>query len=252
MRNRARVHCIMPSYHLDSAKSAVASQRATGGEVAGLGASCALFHGLDPQAIRSIIARGYHRSYGKNEIVVTQGSEKRLVGLAVSGLFVVRRCSANGIFLSLQTIRPGELFCEMSLIDASENQHEVAAGSETSSALLFSVRSFRELMAEHPVLSTRLVEQMADRISSLAELSFELATMKTDDRLRKAISKLAQETNQLRDGGTIYPAPTHAEFASMLGTTREVVSRSIVALCREGSIETSRQSITIRSADALM
>lgn len=242
----------MTSQRLDSGKSALAIQRPSGSEVASLGTDCALFQGLDSETIRIIVSKGYHRSYNKNEIVVTQGSEKRLVGLAVSGLFVVRRCSTNGIFLSLQTIRPGELFCEMSLIDAQENQPEVACVSEKASALLFSVRVFRELLAQYPALSSRLVEQMADRISSLAELSFELATMKTDDRLRRAISKLAQETDQLRDGGTIYPAPTHAELASMLGTTREVVSRSIVALCREGSIETSRQSITIRSADALM
>ncbi|MGL3607008.1 Crp/Fnr family transcriptional regulator [Rhizobium sp. G187] len=242
----------MTSYRLDRTKSAFASPRPSGSEIASLGTSCALFRGLDPQAIRTIVSRGYHRSYSKNEIVVTQGSEKRLVGLAVSGLFVVRRCSPSGILLALQTIRPGDLFCEMSLIEAGENQLEVAAGSEKSSALLFSVRTFRDLMAQYPPLSARLIEQMAGRINTLAELSFELATMKTDDRLRRAISKLAQETDQLRDGGMIYPAPTHAEFASMLGTTREVVSRSIIALCREGSIETSRQSITIRSAEALM
>ncbi|MDQ0456218.1 Crp/Fnr family transcriptional regulator [Rhizobium paknamense] len=215
-------------------------------------AASPLFRKLDLQTARAIISRGTFRDYDKNEIVITEGSEKRLVGFAVKGLFVCRRCSPNGLVLALQNIRPGNVFCEMSLIDVSANNIEVASGADKSCALLFPVKVFRELMLQHPALSGSMIEEMAGRINSLAELSFELATMKTDDRLRRAISKLALETDQLHDGGMIYPAPTHAELASMLGTTREVVSRSIIALCREGLIETSRQSITIRSAHALM
>ncbi|MCM2290799.1 Crp/Fnr family transcriptional regulator [Allorhizobium sp. BGMRC 0089] len=194
---------------------------------------------------------GILKKYDKNDLVVSEGGQKRFIGFAITGLFVCRRCSPNGLVLALQNVRPGCVFNEMSLLDVSESSVEVAAAVDQSSALMFPVAVFRDLVAKYPILSSRLIEDMVARIGSLSELSFELATMKTDDRLRRTITKLALESDQLKDGGLICPAPTHAELASMLGTTREVVSRSITALCREGLIETSRQYILIRSAEAL-
>ena len=97
----------------------------------------------------------------------------------------------------------------------------------------------------------RMLDELTARINRFANLSFELATMKLDVRLRRTIRDLARQTDQWYDGGIIRPAPTHAELAAMLGTTREVVSRSMVTLTRVGAITTGRQQIQIRSIELL-
>ncbi|MCF1466154.1 Crp/Fnr family transcriptional regulator [Agrobacterium vitis] len=208
-----------------------------------------LFSDLDSDIVTAIAAKGKLLSFDKNEVVISEGSSKRMIGFVVSGLFVCRRSSPAGMVFAFQNARPGAFFCELSLISDNPCGIEVISTSSACKALMFAARDFRLLMEQYPVISSRMVDELTVRINSLSELSFELATMKIDARLRKTIGKLARETNQLRDGGIINPAPTHAELATMLGTTREVVSRSLTMLCREGLIETSRQAIMIRSVD---
>lgn len=209
-----------------------------------------LFSRVDPDILKALAARARLSTFKKHETAVSEGCSKRMIGFVVSGLFICRRSSPAGLVFAFQHARPGTFFCELSLINSDYSGVEVVAASSSATALMFAADDFRQLMAQYPVISGLMVDELAERINSLSELSFELATMKIDARLRKTIGKLAREVGQLRNNGVIDPAPTHAELATMLGTTREVVSRSVTALCRDGLIETRRQSILIRCVDA--
>lgn len=208
-----------------------------------------LFEGLEGAEIARIFSRSRLIAYGKDDIALAEGSEPAALFFVVSGAFTCRKASANGILFTLAHLRAGDLFGENALTGRPWGVEVTAL--EASQVCAVPAGDFRAALERHPSISRRLIDVMAERISELATLSFEAATMKLDTRLRRTIQKLARERNQLRDGGIIRPAPTHAELASMLGTTREVISRSMTSLSRQGMIETRRQEIHIRSAEAL-
>ncbi len=210
-----------------------------------------LFVDLAPDELLSVVERGQIVAVKKDAAVIREGVSNDTVFFVISGTFTCRKSSPNGLLFVLDnSVKPGDFFGELSLIGDGACDLEVVALAEAR-LLAIPGTSFRALMEQYPTISRRMIEEMAVRIGKLSNLSFELATMKVDTRLRRVIEKLARESNQLHDGGIIRPAPTHAELATLVGTTREVVSRSMVALCRQGSIKTSRKEILIRSVNRL-
>ncbi|MQT12370.1 Crp/Fnr family transcriptional regulator [Segnochrobactrum spirostomi] len=212
-------------------------------------ASHPLFADLAADEQRALVARGRLAAFDKDETVIAEGHANPRFYVAVTGQFSCRKASPHGLVFAFDQRRPGEFFGESALLHHRPSEIEVVAAT-ASTAWMLAGRDLAALMDRHPWISRRLIDEITRRLDDLANLSFELATMKVDERLRRAIEKLARASHQLHDGGVIRPAPTHAELATMLGTTREVVSRALTALCREGLIETGRQQILIRSASS--
>ncbi|WP_217810037.1 Crp/Fnr family transcriptional regulator [Salibaculum griseiflavum] len=85
----------------------------------------------------------------------------------------------------------------------------------------------------------------------LTDKTLELTTLSIDKRVRLFLVRLAIESNKLCPGGKIEKAPTHAEIADMIGANREVVSRTISKLVRQGAIRSGRQRVEILDPDLL-
>jgi len=209
-----------------------------------------LFTELNDAELSAALSYGRPIIFRKDDTVIREGEAAKGIYLATSGVFACRKSSPSGLLFALGKIKAQEFFGEAALVEGRPSEMEVVAACDAS-ALIFGVSDFNGLMERHPSITLRMIEEMALRISRLETLSFELATMKLDDRLKRTIESLARESNQLHDGGVIRPAPTHAELASMLGTTREVISRSLTSLRRQGTIRTRRQEIHIRSVNSL-
>lgn len=206
-----------------------------------------LFADLSEDDLNAIQAQGRRTVAARGTVLINQGDRYDAVVFVLTGMVALRKVSEGGIVLELGKIRQGEFFGEAALLPDRTSGLEAVAVADCT---LLSLRAsdLRALVSRHPEIALRMVEVLLLRLARLAELSLDLAATKLGDRLRRTIRDLAQESNQLRDGGLLRPAPTHAELAMMLGTTREVVSRSMVRLNREGSIATGRRLIRIRSA----
>lgn len=209
-----------------------------------------IFADLSPCDVRDILARAQLTTYARDDVALRAGEAPRAIFFPLSGRFACRRISRDGLLFVLQRVSPGEFFGEAALVCDAPCDIEVVA-IERSRAYAFAAQDFWRIMESHPSVSRRMLRALSSRVGQYAERTFELATMNVETRLRRTIGKLAEESDQLRDGGVIRPAPTHAELAHLLGTTREVVSRSLMAMTKQGSIRTGRQEIMIRSVRRL-
>ncbi|MDE1148810.1 MAG: Crp/Fnr family transcriptional regulator [Azospirillaceae bacterium] len=209
-----------------------------------------LFADLSENELPIVQSIGRSIAVSKGQVLIDQGEACRGFYVVASGCLTQRKVAPNGLVFAVGRIKPGDFFGEGALIANHPSEVEVVA-TTPATLVTFRPADFRTLMERFPAITRRLIEELTTRIDRLANLSFEIATMKLDARLRRAIEELARESNQLHDGGIIRPAPTHAELATMLGTSREVVSRSLITLSRQGSIKTGRQQIQIRSVNGL-
>ena len=78
-----------------------------------------------------------------------------------------------------------------------------------------------------------------------------MTTLTVEQRVEKYLLRLAAEHGKLTQGAVIENAPTHAEIANSIGANREMVSRTISKLAKQGVIKSSRQKIEILDPAAL-
>lgn len=160
--------------------------------------------------------------------------------LVLHGEVKVSRSAANGRELELYRVAPGEM-CLVSSASLFAEQPLSARGVATSDTTLclLAPPQFQAALADagfrHYVLGL-----FAARMADLTGLIEAIAFQKLDSRLAAAL---------LGHGTTL--KTTHQALADELGTVREIVSRLLHRFERDGLVELSRESITIRDSAGL-
>lgn len=160
--------------------------------------------------------------------------------LVLRGEVRVSRSAPNGRELELYRVAPGEL-CLVSSASLFADQALSARGVATGETrlCLLTPPQFRAALADetfrHYVLGL-----FAARMADLTALIEAIAFQKLDSRLAAAL---------LGHGQTL--KTTHQALADELGTVREIISRLLHRFERDGLVELSRESITIRDSAGL-
>lgn len=160
--------------------------------------------------------------------------------LVLRGEVKVSRSAANGRELELYRVAPGEM-CLVSSASLFAEQPLSARGVATcdTTLCLLAPPQFQTALADtgfrHYVLGL-----FAARMADLTGLIEAIAFQKLDSRLAAAL---------LGHGPTL--KTTHQALADELGTVREIVSRLLHRFERDGLVELSRESITIRDSAGL-
>ncbi len=178
-----------------------------------------LFHGLTPADFAGIELPVTERRLGPWEIVFNQKDQSRDVHFLLSGR-------------------------ELAALDDGDRSLAVVARSEAA-VLTIPGTTFRQLFDQVPALRWRIAHALVARIRALTARNLELTTYSVEQRVASYLFGLAVDRGQLRAGGVITEAPTHAEIAATIGSNREMVSRIMSGLAKRGAIRTARQRIEL-------
>lgn len=160
--------------------------------------------------------------------------------LVLRGEVKVSRSAPNGRELELYRVAPGEM-CLVSSASLFAEQPLSARGvaiTDTTLCLL-APPQFRQALADAD-FRQYVLGLFAARMADLTGLIEAIAFQKLDSRLAAAL---------LGHGTTL--KTTHQALADELGTVREIVSRLLHRFERDGLVELSRESITIRDSARL-
>jgi CRP/FNR family transcriptional regulator len=160
--------------------------------------------------------------------------------LVLSGEVRVSRGSAGGRELELYRVTPGEM-CLVSSAGLFADQPLTARGVTTcdTTLCLLSPSDFQTALAD-PAFRGYVLGLFAARMADLTGLIEAIAFQKLDSRLASAL---------LGHGHTL--KTTHQALADELGTVREIVTRLLHRFERDGLVELSRESITIKDSAGL-
>lgn len=160
--------------------------------------------------------------------------------LVLSGEVRVSRGSASGRELELYRVTPGEM-CLVSSAGLFADQPLTARGVTTcdTTLCLLSPPDFQTALAD-PAFRGYVLGLFAARMADLTGLIEAIAFQKLDSRLASAL---------LGHGHTL--KTTHQALADELGTVREIVTRLLHRFERDGLVELSRESITIKDSAGL-
>lgn len=203
-----------------------------------------LFRGLSPEDFAGIEVPFTERRLGPWEILFHQNDRSRDVHFLLSGTLIALYWTADGREVIFTRFAPGDHLGELAALDEGERSLAVVARSETT-VLTIPGQTFRQLFDQVPALRWRIAQALVSRIRSLTARNLELTTYSVEQRVASYLFGLAVDRGQLRAGGVIDNAPTHAEIASTIGSNREMVSRIMSALAKKGAIRTARQRIEL-------
>jgi CRP/FNR family transcriptional regulator, anaerobic regulatory protein len=194
---------------------------------------------LDTELIREISAGSPPIEVGSDILLLDTGSYVHSVPLVVSGLIRVSRREEDKELL-LYYIHPGEL-CIMSFSACCNNSASmiVATTVEPSTLLMLPAASLRNWIQQFPSLNNFIYNQFNSRYLDLIETINQLIFNHLDERLLHFLEEKAVQHKE----GTI--PITHQQIANDLGTAREVISRLMKKLEREGKIEQGRNQVKL-------
>lgn len=203
-----------------------------------------LFQGLSATDLAGIEVQFTERRLGPWEILFHQKDQSRDVHFLLSGTLIALYWTTDGREVIFTRFGLGAHFGELATLDDGERSLAVVARSEAT-VLTLPGAVFRQLFDQIPTLRWRITHGLVARIRALTARNLELTTYSVEQRVASYLFGLAVDRGQLRAGGVITEAPTHAEIAATIGSNREMVSRIMSALAKRGAIKTARQRIEL-------
>ena len=163
-------------------------------------------------------------------------------------LYVVR----DGRLAMFESTAPGHEIM-ISLLDAGaiystlgDAPASTVTALEDSAVSPLSGRAIEGLIARYPRLGRNLAELLSDRVAMLRETVALVSEMRVEDRLRARLHQLADRFGvATREGVELRLDLTHAQWASLVGASREAVTTAFSKLRGSGAVEMEGRSITI-------
>ncbi len=209
-----------------------------------------IFSGLPEEFIQSIDKNSRMFVCEKREKIYTGEELSNNVFIVKSGKVVLYRETEDGKRFIFGVLGKGEIFG--SLLTEEEKQNEYALIEPDTVLCIMSKDFFEKILQQNPVLSIRISRLFGLRVYEMEVLLQEIAFKPVISRLAYIIDKLVNKFGvKGKKGRRINIKLTHEEIASMIGATRESVTKTLNELKKEGVIDIENRKITVIDMEKL-
>lgn len=174
--------------------------------------------------------------FAKRSIVFDQGDPTRMVFLIKRGKVRITRLTADGKEVTVAVLGAGDIFGEETLFDeAPRTTHAICI--EESLLCTAKADDLFALLSRDPKLALNVARILNDRLIDASATMEDLAYAKISDRIVHLFERLRIEHGiETHEGTRIDIRLSHADIASLIGSTRETVSLEISKLVKAGTI----------------
>ncbi len=193
---------------------------------------------LEKELRDEILSIGVKKTFEPNESIIREGQFIASFPLVLKGLIRISRTNDEGNELLLYYLKRDEV-CAMSLTCcmAQQTSNVNALAEEKTEVLLLPVELLDEWISKYPSWKQFVMQTFQNRFRELIDTIDSIAFMKLDERLIKHF------VDRYKNSGATSFSGTHQDLALQLNTSREVVSRLLKKLEKDGKIELSRNFI---------
>jgi CRP/FNR family cyclic AMP-dependent transcriptional regulator len=213
--------------------------------------TCPLFAPCPDAVLAEVGRRLRRRHFRRNEVVFHQGDPGDALHVITSGAVKILLPSAEGDEAIIATLRPGDFFGELALLDGHPRS-ATATAVEPTETMTLPRDVFHELLDKHPELRDALFAGLAAQLRRITKHVEELHFLDLAGRLAARLARLAE------DGGKRGPGPieldwpyTQSDLAAMIGGTRQSVNRLLAELMDDDLIRLDHERLVITDLDAL-
>jgi len=214
--------------------------------------SVPLFRDLEPDELALVLSSVRTRRYRRGEVIFHQGDPGDALHIILNGRVKISSPSETGVEAILATLRPGEFFGSLALLDGAPRSASATAVEATETLILPRER-FRQLVNDVPAIRDHVLAELAHELRRLTNHVEELHFLDIAGRLAARLARLAEEQGLPAHGGEIrLDGPiTQGELAAMVGSTRQSVNKLLGFFVDDGLIRMDRDKIVIQDLAAL-
>lgn len=215
-------------------------------------ARCPLFEKASRNILESLAQRLRRRRFRRNEVIFHQGDPGDALHIVAAGAVKILLPSAEGDEAIIATLRPGDFFGELAILDGAPRS-ATAAALDQADTLVLPRPVFTELLDTLPGLRDALLAGLTHELRRLTGHVEELHFLDLAGRLAMRLSRLASES---APGATTeikldWPY-TQSDLAAMIGGTRQSVNRLLSELVDDGLIRIEPDALFITDLDELV
>jgi len=187
--------------------------------------------------------------FPKRSLVFDQGDPTRLVYLVKRGKVRIARLTPDGKEVTVAVLGAGDIFGEETLFE-QELRTTVAVCMEESLLCTAKADDLFALLSRDPQLALNVAKILSERLDEAASTMEDLAYARVADRIMHLFGRLLGEHGrETADGFVLDVRLTHADIASLIGSTRETVSLELSNLSKAGRLKLDGRVITIPKSE---
>ena len=212
---------------------------------------CALFAHVDDDGLQSLARQMRRRRFRRNEVIFHQGDPGNLLQIVASGAVKIVLASPEGEEAIIATLRPGDFFGELALLDGAPRS-ATATALEATETLDLPRATFLDMLADDRTLQHALLTALAAELRKLTGHVEELHFLDLAGRLAMRLTRLARERGNGAEGRVELDWPyTQSDLASMIGGTRQSVNKLLTGMVQAGLISVEHDTLVIEDMDRL-
>lgn len=201
--------------------------------------ACPYFKTLPDELLDLVLSVSRLDSFGVGEVLFLEGDQNTALHIVETGTVRIYKVSAEGREQVLRLMRPSDTFADVPAFDGGPYPANADA-LEASTVLSIPREPLLDLMRIQPEIALGALGTMASRLRHMTGLVENLS-------LRRVMNRVANLLVNNDTGITF----SQSQMATMVGTAREMVNRSLNALADQGVIELQGQNITIVDRERL-
>lgn len=201
-----------------------------------------LYAALSPE-LRALARRGQLRNFRKNTVVLREGETGDSLYVLLQGSVKVFAMDENGREITYGTIYAGDYFGEMSL-DGGPRSASVMMLEPSVCAVLCSA-DVRVHLAQSPGFAFSMLVRMIRRVRAATESARNMALLDVYGRVVALLEGQRGAAPGVEGAAVVLRNITHQDVANRVGASREMVSRLLKELEKDGYIELGLKRITL-------
>ncbi len=191
--------------------------------------------------LRELARSGVIRQYEKATLVLTEGEPGDSLYVVLAGSVKVFSTDNTGREIDYNTIFSGDYFGEMSL-DGGPRSASVMTREKCTFAVV-TRNAVAKHLAKQPGFAMELVTQVIGRARKATETARSMALVDVYGRVIDALESMRPPGKG--DTPVVIRPVTHLDIATRVGSSREMVSRTLKELERDGYLELGVKRVTL-------
>ncbi len=187
----------------------------------------------------------------RGRVFYAPGDESEALFVLKRGKVRIYKAVPEGWEFTLAVVEAGTVFGEMSLT-AQRMREAYAEATEPSDICVLRREDLERLVRSNPGVGLAMMRVLSERLRACEERLEDIGLKDVAARLAGLILRLAESEGVMTpEGPKIAAHYTHRQLASMIGASRESVTRAFTKLRRGGAVELKDRRIYVRDIEIL-
>ena len=210
-----------------------------------------LFTALDDAAAAALRASMETVRLPKGSTLFSEGDDGEHLYVIVEGKLKLGTSSGDGRENLLSILGPGEMFGELSLLDAGPRTSTATAVTDVR-LLSLGHKQVIPWITAHPQVALDLLERLAQRLRRTNEVVGDLVFSDVPGRVAKALLDLGERFGKVTDEGLyVHHDLTQEELAQLVGASRETVNKALADFASRNWIRLEGRAVLIIDTERL-